>query len=215
VGREGVRAISTHQEGTALYAEALSAEQGFAGDFKGFVQITGNLAVMGRVSANEYWTFTKSSIQIDHPLDPANKYLTHSSVQSPEMKNVYDGNVVLDDKGEAKVALPDWFEALNKDFRYQLTAIGGPGANLHIAQKISNSRFHIGGGSPGLEVSWQVTGIRQDAWAKAHPAVVEEEKPEAELGKYLAPEVYGQPKEMGIHYRPENEMLAGTASKVR
>ena len=40
------------------------------------------------------------------------------------MKNIYDGVVTLDVYGEAEVQLPAWFEALNTDFRYQLTAIG-------------------------------------------------------------------------------------------
>ena len=29
-----------------------------------------------------------------------------------------------DGQGRAVVQMPDWFEALNRDFRYQLTAIG-------------------------------------------------------------------------------------------
>jgi hypothetical protein len=77
-----------------------------------------------------------TNIKIDHPLDPANKYLYHSFVESPDMKNVYDGLVALDENGEAEIELPDWFGALNKDFRYQLTAIGAPGPNLYIAEDI-------------------------------------------------------------------------------
>src|SRR5207249_878008 len=114
---------------------------------------------------------------IDHPLDPANKYLSHSFVESPDMKNVYDGVVVLDANSEAKVELPEWFEALNRDFRYQLTAVGAPAPNLHIARKIEDNSFTIAGGQPGLEVSWQVTGIRKDSWAQANPLAVVEEKP--------------------------------------
>ncbi len=48
------------------------------------------------------------------------------------MLNVYNGNTLLDINGESVVELPDWFEALNMDYRYQLTAIGAPGPkSLH------------------------------------------------------------------------------------
>jgi hypothetical protein len=107
------------------------------------------------------------------------------------MMNVYNGNIVLDDQGEALVTLPDWFEALNRDFRYQLTAIGGPGPNLYVAQEIAGNQFQIAGGAPGLKVSWQVTGIRQDPYAEAHRIPVEEDKPQKEKGAYLHPEEYG------------------------
>jgi hypothetical protein len=108
------------------------------------------------------------------------------------MKNIYDGVVNLDRQGEAVVLLPDWFGALNKDFRYQLTCIGGF-APVFIAEEISENRFKISGGNPGTKVSWMVTGIRQDAWANAHRVPVEEEKPTQERGYYLHPELYGQP----------------------
>jgi hypothetical protein len=138
------------------------------------------------------------SFKIDHPLDPANKYLYHSFVESPDMKNIYDGVTVLDSQGEGLVELPDWFTALNRDFRYQLTALGSPGPNLHIAEEIAMNHFRIGGGSPGQKVSWQVTGIRQDAWANAHRIPVEEMKPAAERGTYLAPEELGQPSARSV-----------------
>jgi hypothetical protein len=144
------------------------------------------------------------------------------------MKNVYDGVVALDDKGEAEIELPDWFGALNKDFRYQLTAIGAPGPNLHIAEEISDgvttnyssnssgsssnksnnkSRFKLAGGTSGMKVSWQVTGIRQDPYAKGHPIQVEEDKPDKEKGYYIYPDLYGQPEEKGISHLlfPEEE----------
>jgi hypothetical protein len=140
------------------------------------------------------------SFKIDHPLDPANKYLYHSFVESPDMKTIYDGVVVLDDKGQALLELPAWFEALNRDFRYQLTAIGASAPNLHIAQKVSENRFKIAGGPPGLEVSWQVTGIRYDPYAEQHRIPVEEQKSAEERGKYLYPKEYGQPETMGINY---------------
>ncbi len=148
--------------------------------------INGNLFVNGTV------TSPLKVSRIDHPLDPTNKYLDHSSIESSEMLNVYSGNATLDASGEALVSLPEWFESVNKDFRYQLTSIGGASPNLHVAQEIANHEFRIGGGTPGLKVSWQVTGLRHDAYAQAHPLVVEVEKPASERGRSLHPETPGQ-----------------------
>jgi hypothetical protein len=109
--------------------------------------------------------------------------------------NQYSGNAVLDDKGEGRVEFPEWFAAINEDFRYQLTAIGAPGPNLYIAKEITgNDGFTISGGQPGMKVSWQVTARRNDAYMKAHPFVVEKEKPSAVRGHYTHPELYGLPK---------------------
>ena len=121
------------------------------------------------------------------------------------MKNIYDGVVVLDGAGEATVRLPDWFDPLNRDFRYQLTAIGAPGPNLYVAEKISSNRFKIAGGKPRMEVSWQVTGIRQDRFAEANRIPVEEDKLAEDRGKYLHPSVHNMPETMGIGYRDPDE----------
>jgi hypothetical protein len=150
---------------------------GYAGFFDGNVYVHGTLS-------KRSGTFV-----IDHPLDPANKTLTHSFVESPDMMNVYNGNVVLDKAGTAWVELPTYFEALNKDYRYQLTTIGGY-APVYVAQEIAGNRFQIAGGTPGLTVSWQVTGVRNDPWAQMNPIVVEQEKPAAERGSYDYPELY-------------------------
>ncbi len=170
---------------------------GKAGYFSGDVQVTGNLSKGG------------GSFKIDHPLDPENKYLYHSFVESPDMKNVYDGVVLLDANGEAKVELPNYFETLNKDFRYQLTAIGTPSPNLYIAQEISNNSFKIAGGKPGMKVSWQVTGIRKDPYAEKHRIPVEEEKPVKERGKYLHPDAYSLGEQYGINYEEQKRMEEG------
>jgi len=159
---------------------------GYGGYFWGNVHITGSIYK------------GSGTFEIDHPLDPANKYLYHSFVESPDMMNIYNGNAILGSDGTVWITLPDYFEALNRDFRYQLTAIGAPGPNLYIAQEIANNRFQIAGGTPGGKVSWQVTGIRQDAFAKAHPIIPEVEKTGDERGKYLYPVENGQPKSMGI-----------------
>jgi hypothetical protein len=160
----GVQAHSKY--GTALYVE-------------GDAQVTGNLSKGG------------GSFKIDHPLDPGGKYLYHSFVESPDMMNVYNGIVVLDGSGSARVELPEWFEALNRDFRYALTALDRPAPDLHVSARVANGAFSIAGGNAGQEVSWQVTGIRQDAWANAHRIPVEVDKPAEDRGRYLHPELFG------------------------
>jgi trimeric autotransporter adhesin len=154
---------------------------------------SGDVFVAGSISS------TESSSTIDHPLDPANKYLSHSFVESPDMMNIYNGNVVLDEKGEAVVELPQWFDAINRDFRYQLTCIGGF-APVYVADEIGNNRFRIAGGKAEIKVSWQVTGVRQDAWANAHRVPVEQEKELRERGFYIHPELYGAPEQKRIAY---------------
>ncbi len=208
-GGDGLRAYSNVSQGThwgALYAVNYgtspaiyaSASGDLAAYFDGAVYIADSLHVVGHLSKGS------GSFKIDHPLDPDNKYLYHSFVESPDMMNVYNGNVVLDGSGEARVDLPEWFETLNRDFRYQLTCIGGF-APVYIAEKISNNRFAIAGGQPGLEVSWQVTGIRQDAFAEKNRIPVEEEKPVEQRGKYLHPKAYDLPETMGINYIDQKE----------
>ncbi len=129
---------------------------------------------------------------IDHPLDPLGSTLEHSFVESPERLNVYAGTVVTDSAGEATIELPSYFEALNRDPRVQLTPIGSL-ARVAARLPIKDNGVEIVSDEPGLEVAWQVTGVRQDAWAERNPVVVERPKPEAERGTYLHPEVHGQP----------------------
>lgn len=183
-GSTGVYAYSSN--GTGLYA---NGGTGTAALFDGTVTVTGNLSKGG------------GSFLIDHPLDPANKSLYHSFVESPDMKNIYDGVAILDANGEAVVTLPDWFGTLNSEFRYQLTCLGSV-ALVYISKKIENNQFTIAGGHAGMEVSWQVTGTRQDAWAQQHRIPVEETKSGEQKGKYYHPELFGAPKEQGIYYRP-------------
>jgi hypothetical protein len=122
------------------------------------------------------------NLRIDHPLDPANKYLVHSSVESSEMMNIYSGNVITDELGLATVNLPGWFEAENTDYRYQLTVIGGRFAQAIVSKEIANHEFTISTNASNVKVSWQITAVRQDSYAKAHPLVVEQQKPESERG---------------------------------
>ncbi len=147
--------------------------------------ISGNLNVAGTLSKGA------GSFKIDHPLDPANKYLYHSFVESPDMKNIYDGTVTTNAEGNAAIELPAYFEVLNRDFRYQLTAIG-QFAQAIVSQEITNNIFCIKTDKPNVKISWQVTGIRKDAYAEKNRIVPEVEKDKSEKGKYLYPDAYGQ-----------------------
>jgi hypothetical protein len=177
--------------GSAIYGQSLGS--GYAGRFTGTVVVEGNLVVTGGVVKGG------GSFRIDHPLDPANKFLSHSFVESPDMMNFYNGNVTTDASGSATVTLPDYFAALNRDYRYQLTVLG-QFAQAIVSRKIAGNRFEIGTDKPGVEVSWQVTGIRQDAYAQANPIVVEEAKPAEEQGLYLFPAGFGAGEEKQIGY---------------
>jgi hypothetical protein len=185
-GRWGVYGKSSGTSNSyGVYGTVVAGSGNYAGFFSGDLRTTGTLSK------------ASGSFMIDHPLDPANKYLYHSFVESPDMMNIYNGNVMLDANGAALVTLPDWFEALNKDFRYQLTCVGGF-APVYIAQKISGNQFRIAGGTPGLEVSWLVTGIRKDAYAEKNRLPVEVLKPAEERGFYLHPEAFGLKPSLSI-----------------
>jgi len=177
----GVAAFNPENSNAAYLASACCA-----------AWLTGDVFVGGSL------TKSGGGFQIDHPVDPGDRYLLHSFVESSEMKNVYDGLAQLDGQGQSTVELPAWFQALNRDFRYQLTAIGAPAPSLHIAREISDHSFRIGGGTPGGIVSWEVTGVRNDAWAKAHRRAVEQQKSAEEKGHYLHPELHGLGPEMSI-----------------
>jgi hypothetical protein len=192
VSREGGDGIDVMAGiGTGM---VVMANLGGAAEFYGDVEVVGNLSKNG------------GSFKIDHPLDPANKYLYHSFVESPDMMNVYNGNATTDGSGHAIVTLPDWFQTLNADFRYQLTAIGQP-ARAWVSAEVNQNSFAISTDKPNVKVSWQVTGIRQDAWANAHRIPVEVEKAKVDQGHYLNPELYGHADEPGIielhHPRPQ------------
>lgn len=172
------------------------------------VNQVGNIG--GEVHATSIFAANKH-FRIDHPCAPADKYLQHCSVESAEMMNVYSGNVLTDQHGDATVALPAYFEALNGDFRYQLTVIG-QFAQAIVAAEITNNHFAIKTDKPHVKISWQVTGIRQDAYARAYPLEVEREKPSGEKGFFLHPEVHGQPEDKGMARVPHSRTALSEAA---
>ncbi len=169
-----------------------------------------NYGVLGRTnsSANGWGVFAQGrlgasgtkSFQIDHPLMPETHFLNHFCTESPEPLNSYSGNVVTDARGYAVVQLPPYFEAINRDFRYQLTVIDASDDFVlaKVVQKIQNNRFVIRTSKPFVEVSWRVEAVRNDLWIQRYGFQTEPEKPDELKGKYLHPELYDQPKERGI-----------------
>jgi hypothetical protein len=157
---------------------------------------TGNVVVNGNLSKGG------GSFKIDHPLDPENKYLYHSFVESPDMMNIYNGNITTDGSGKAKVKLPAYFEALNMEYRYQLTVIGSFSQAI-VSKEIEENVFEVATDKPNVKVSWQVTGVRKDAFAKNNRIPTEELKKAEERGKYLHPKAFGKPETMGVWYRDD------------
>ncbi len=154
----------------------------------------------GKVWVNgDFTVLGVKAFTMDHPLDPANKMLVHAAIESNEVLNAYSGNVITDASGKAIVRLPDYFEAINKDFRYQLTVIG-PFAQAVISKEIKNNQFEIATNQPNTKVSWEVKGVRNDAHMKQHPFVAVEEKADALKGKYVDPAVHGQPESKRVSY---------------
>jgi hypothetical protein len=199
-GVEGFTFSSIRDNSDVAAVRGQSAN-GFAGLFVGRVRVTGHLQKAG------------GGFTVDHPSDPKNRYLSHSFVESPEMLNVYSGTVTTNRNGVARVRLPAYFEALNRDFRYQLTVIG-EFARAMVSEEIKRNEFVIRTDPGSVKVCWQVTGVRKDAWAEANRIVVEEAKPKAERGRYLHPELFGK-KAGSMHPTPVTRMPGGLPEKLR
>ena len=193
----GVRGItqSTEAGAAGVRGEAPSGSAGY-----GVYGTAAGGAAFGVYSNGRLGSSGTKSFMIDHPLDPGNKFLYHYSTESPEVLNSYSGTVTLDADGQAWVELPEYYEAINIDPRYQLTAIGAPAPMLHVASEIVDNEFMIAGGQAGMRVSWEVKAKRNDAFVAQLGAPVEREKVGAEKGRYLQPTLYGQPESMGLNH---------------
>ncbi len=179
-------------EGTYYAQSTYYTQSTYQTTFSNTVNVGSNFTVLGAISKGS------GTFVIDHPLDPENKLLYHSFVESPDAKNIYDGVATLDQFGEATVELPSYFEALNGEYRYQLRPLGASAPDLFLKSKIKDNRFTIAGGVPNGRASWQVSGIRRDPYILAHPIVPEVTKGSDTLvpqGEYLHPELY--PEEEG------------------
>ncbi len=182
-GANGI--VGVAKNGDQPYAIWGQGDGKWAGYFSGDVRVTGDL------------DNSLAAVKMDHPLAPTERYLNQAAVVGGDMLTLYNGNVTTDAKGEAVVKMPAYVEALSKDFRYQLTPIG-QFAQAIIAKELKDGEFVIRTDKPNVKVSWQVSGLRNDAYAKSRGWSAEEDKPAADKGTYLAPQAFGQPKSMSV-----------------
>ncbi len=144
--------------------------------------------------------------RIDHPLDPANKYLLHYSSESPFPQNFYNGNVTTDSEGYAWVELPEYFAEINTNFKYILTVVDDMDSEAFvqakISKKIKDNRFQIRTSAPNVEVSWEVKADRNDQRVRYNRPTDVREKSGPEKGKYQHPEYYGLGPDRGMDYAP-------------
>jgi hypothetical protein len=138
--------------------------------------LTGNVKFLGSLLITGALSKSSGTFAIDNPIDPRNSILYHSFVESPEAKNVYNGTATLDGAGAATIQLPDYFDALNGEVRYQFAPLGQAMPDLHVSEEEHDNHFSLAGGVPGGRVSWQVTGVRHDPYILLHPIIVEELK---------------------------------------
>lgn len=215
VGTEG-GAGSTHVAGAFYVAGGTSENRGVIGAANQTSTGT-NIGIWGYAasgatnwsgyfSGNLYASSASSGVKaflIDHPDDPENMYLEHSSIESNERMNLYRGRVVTDGSGYANITVPNWFLSLNGDIQYQLTVIDQADRDdfvmAKVVQEIRGGAFRIRTSAPKTTVCWQLSGVRIDPVARAYPLEVEREKPAHERGKLLFPEAYGRPTSEGLY----------------
>ncbi|MFO0838573.1 MAG: hypothetical protein U1D55_08580 [Phycisphaerae bacterium] len=192
----GVVGVSDGSGGIGVYGGAnagASVNYGIYGSTSSFV------SGYGVYSNGRFGASGTKSFRIDHPIDPANKYLNHYCAEGPEPLNVYSGAVTTDKDGEAWVELPSYYAEINRDPRYTLTVLDEADFALaRVARKIQDNRFLIKTSRPNVEVSWEVKGVRNDRWVQRYGVPVEVEKVGVERGTYQHPELYDQPAEMGL-----------------
>src|SRR5690349_16130383 len=128
-----------------LFSYVTGNGQKWAGYFTGDVHIQGALSK------------STGSFLIDHVLDPENKTLRHSFVESPEQLCVYRGLVTLDENGRGTVALPDYFAALTDqgNATVQLTAVGEQPSAVSYRWDDEHTVVTVHG-QAGADVSWLV-----------------------------------------------------------
>ncbi|HTW92987.1 MAG TPA: hypothetical protein VMH22_14945 [bacterium] len=153
---------------TANGSSKVPYAHGNSAAFNGEVTTASNQTRVGIISK------AGGSFTIDDPVDPSGTILNHYFIEGPEMRNLYDGEAVLDASGRAVVTLPAYFDALNRNPRVQLTGVGS--SDVYVAQEVVGNQFTIGG-KAGTKIFWQVTGERKDVSAEAIRRMMPVEQP--------------------------------------
>ncbi len=182
-GGNGVVGIA--KKGDNPYAIWGQGDGQWAGYFSGDVRVTGSIDQ------------SLAAVKMDDPRAPTERYLNQATVVGGEMLTMYNGNVTTDAKGVAVVKVPAYVEAINKDFRYQLTTIG-QFAQAIVEKELKDGEFVVRTDKPFVKVSWQVSGVRNDPAAQSFGWKAEEDKSAKDKGTYLNPAAYGQSKSMSV-----------------
>lgn len=178
----------------------------------GSASTNGTISSYGLFSYGDMSGTGAKAFTIDYPLDPENKVLRHYSIESNEILNLYRGVLKLDANGEAVVNLPKYFDAININPTYQLTAIG-TATQPYVNTEIKNNQFTVKG-EPNTKVSWTVHAQRNDPTIRYFNKNGKDysrevfDKPVQMKGKYYSPEAYGKDKTYGINYKPAQRKTA-------
>jgi len=202
--------LASNNQAAAIYAQAADATGGegigvfgFGGDV-GVAGATNGGVGYGLYSFTNFAAAGAKSFHIDYPLDPANKTLRHFCIESDEILNMYRGVVELDANGQATIELPEYFEAVNINPSYQLTAIGTP-KQPYVLEEIEGNTFKVAG-APNTKVSWTVHAERNDPTIQYFNEKnnfsenIQDKKPH-QVGLYITPEAYGKDEMYGVGYR--------------
>jgi uncharacterized integral membrane protein (TIGR00698 family) len=106
--------------GHGVFGRGFRGVQGLATSASGFgVYSSGNCHVQGNFTVSGTKAF-----QVDHPLDPANRYLRHHCTEGAEPLTLYSGSVALGRDGTAEVALPGVGFAATRILRLGVVLLG-------------------------------------------------------------------------------------------
>ncbi len=186
----GIRVDTANKDSYGVYSTAPTGGNGNA------IFASGTFAASG----------TKA-LKIDHPDDPENKYLQQFCAEGDTPQLQYRGVVKLDASGAATVQLPAYFDKINRDPIYQLTAIGAAMPNLHVSHEEVDNQFQIAGGKAGAKVCWLVIGIRNDRFMQKYGAAAELDKSDENKGTYLMPELYNKGEELRQGFNPKDDIV--------